>query len=458
VKSIPTLRRLGLIALPILVATTVVAGQKPGPTAPTNPQGTVFRSTTNAVQNQVIVRDKDGRFVPDLRQDEFRIYEDGVLQAITIFSPWIGGRSLGNLATSAAGTGSGVPSIPGLVLPTSRPKSDSSGRFFVIFIDDLHFTASETPRVREALKKVRDILVHDNDLVTFVSTGPSSVEFDAAYDFGHRRFDEAISKVIGSAPTMDDYLDNVSSETAEGPQQVRYNSHVAFQTAYGLIDQMAAMTDRRKAFVYVSDGYNFNPLADGRLEQLQKLYGQYDPDDSSSTDTSSDGTDSSGQPKRTKTGGTESGDQLRENDYKKRTMFSFADLTNEVAQLGRAAQRANVTFYTIDPRGLIAGGDDASTQHKISYSDTRDFYETQISTLKTLGDLTGGFCVCESNDLEKGIRRIDGETSDYYLLGYTSSNPDPFKIRRTIKVEVTRPNIDVASYTPEYFLPKPKKK
>jgi len=461
VTSMPTLRRLGLIFVPMLVATTVVAeqkqGQTPKPTPPTSQQPSVFRTTSNGVTTPVIVRDKDGRFVPDLREDEFRVYEDDVLQAITIFSPWIGGRSLGNLAT--ANTVSAPAGIPGLVLPTSRPKSDSSGRLFVIFIDDLHFTASETPQVRAVLKKVRDLLVHDNDLVTFVSTGPSSVEIDLAYDYGHRRFDEAINKVIGSAPTMDNFLDDVVSETAEGPQGVRYNTHVAFQTAYGLLDQMAAITDRRKAFVFLSDGYNFNPLEEGRLEALQQHYGQYDADEpcDDSCTPSSDGTMPANKP-RTSTGGTDTEDQFRENEYKKRTEFSFADLVGEVAALTRAAQRSNVTFYTVDPRGLIAGGDDASTQHKISYGDLRDFYMTQISTLKTLAEQTGGFALVDTNDFEKGLRRIDAETSDYYLLGYTSSNPDLYPLRRKIKVEVTRPGVEVASYTPEYFLPKPKKK
>lgn len=41
-------------------------------------------------------------------------------------------------------------------------------------------------------------------------------------------------------------------------------------------------------------------------------------------------------------------DVLRNEEYKRRTTFSNADLVSEVAQLGRAAQRANVAFYTVD--------------------------------------------------------------------------------------------------------------
>lgn len=68
---------------------------------------------------------------------------------------------MGNLATAAA---SAAPKIEGLVLPTTRPKNDSSGRLFIVFIDDLHLQPSDTPKVKQVLKMVRDILVHDNDL------------------------------------------------------------------------------------------------------------------------------------------------------------------------------------------------------------------------------------------------------------------------------------------------------
>ena len=40
------------------------------------------------------------------------------------------------------------------------------------------------------------------------------------------------------------------------------------------------------------------------------------------------------------------------------------------------------------------------------------------------------------NDFDKGIKRIDSETSDYYLIGFYSSNPDPLKRNRKLKIEV----------------------
>jgi len=427
--------RLMLILLAVLALTPVAIGQAPT----TGQQNTTFRATTNFVRTDVIVKDRQERFVPDLKVDEFRVYEDGVLQNITLFTPWIGGRALGNLA-SASSAGPAAPAVEGLILPTVRPKQDASGRLFIIFIDDLHLQPSETPRVKDLLKKVRDTLVHDNDLVGFVSTGTSSIQIDPSYDYGHRRFNEAIEKVMGSAPSADEFIEAALTEGAQGPQQVRYNAHVAFKTASDLLDQLAQVTERRKAFVYVSGGYHFNPFAESRLAKIKEFYGVLDEGLTEEERTQD--------PSQTQ-------DSIRGSEFYQRTAFSTADLVNEVAQLTRAAQRANVAFYTIDPRGLIATGTDASTRAQISYADFRDFVMTQISTLQVLAEETGGFALVNSNDFDGGIRRIDSETSDFYQIGYVSSNPDPTKLRRFIKVEITRAGLQEPNYRSEYTLPRP---
>jgi hypothetical protein len=55
------------------------------------------------------------------------------------------------------------------------------------------------------------------------------------------------------------------------------------------------------------------------------------------------------------------------------------------------------------------------------------------------------------NDFDKALKRIDADSSDYYVLGYYSNNPDPTQRRRKIDVRVTRPNVNVQSRK-EYVL------
>jgi VWFA-related protein len=78
----------------------------------------------------------------------------------------------------------------------------------------------------------------------------------------------------------------------------------------------------------------------------------------------------------------------------------------------------------------------------------------QQDTLRVLADLTGGLAAVNQNDLTKTLRRIDEETSDYYLVGYYSSNPDPAKKRRSIEVKVKRPDTTVW-HRPSYTLRPP---
>ena len=48
--------------------------------------------------------------------------------------------------------------------------------------------------------------------------------------------------------------------------------------------------------------------------------------------------------------------------------------------------------------------------------------KTQDS-LRVIADLTGGFAVVNTNDFAKAMQRIDAETSDYYMLGYSLDEP-----------------------------------
>ena len=240
----------------------------------------------------------------------------------------------------------------GLILPKSRPQTDASGRMFIIFIDDLHLQVSDTPRVKELLKQIRDKLVHDNDLVGFVSTGTSTIEINPTYDFGHRRFNEAIDKMMGSGDDgQRDHRERARRRRSRGRIGLRHNAHVAFKTAYEMLDQLGQITDRRKSFIYVSSGYTFDPFR-GRAVRRR----------------SSSATRKSGHADRVD---DEQGDDiepadqlgydvdtpLADQNYMQKTQFSSADLINELAQMTREAQRHNVIFYALDPRGLMADDD-----------------------------------------------------------------------------------------------------
>src|SRR5712672_2435775 len=97
-----------------------------------------------------------------------------------------------------------------------------------------------------------------------------------------------------------------------------------------------------------------------------------------------------------------------------------------------AAIRANVAFYPVDARGLVAmaPGADASTASASgtgiftgkTQQGLRDKYNTSQETLSTLASDTGGKALLDSNDLTLGIRQAQEDIRSYYIIGYYSSN------------------------------------
>ena len=130
-------------------------------------------------------------------------------------------------------------------------------------------------------------------------------------------------------------------------------------------------------------------------------------------------------------------------------MFADADLAREEAELTLAANRANATLYTIDPRGLVAGAD---LDEQVDPVQWQSVLQKSQDSLRVLAENTGGIAVVNTNDFDKALKRIDNETSDYYVLGYYSKNPDPTQRTRRIEVKVARPDVTVWSRT-AYSLP-----
>ena len=76
----PSTPTLSTVALAAALAMLPLA---PSPAAQQEP---VFRTGTRTVPVYVTVTDAEGRLVPDLVQDDFEIYDNGKLQAISIFA------------------------------------------------------------------------------------------------------------------------------------------------------------------------------------------------------------------------------------------------------------------------------------------------------------------------------------------------------------------------------------
>src|SRR5436190_10059524 len=385
--------------------------------APAQPEKPTFRVQVDLVTNDIVVRDEKGNFVPDLKKDEFEIYEDGVKQDITSMTVVTGGKVNNLLAPPPP------PPPEGIILPPTRPRNDVSGRIFLFFVDDLHLQFHNTGRIRDLFKKISKELVHDGDMFGIVSSGPSSIAQDMTYD--KTRLDDAIKKIAGNELKPDEIIQGPSG--AEGPSEVRYRAHVAFSTVNDVLTQLEQIHNRRKALVYVSDGYDFNPFQDARL-------GLMDPNSPFAQNEFARSQNQINQQNASDAGSTAQPDPFS-SQQKTNEEFADADLARELGDLTRTANRANVTMYTIDPRGLVGMGD---IDQQVDPQQWNEFVRKSQDSLRVIAEETGGVAVVNQNDFSRALKRIDAETSDYYVIGYYSKNPDITKRRRNIEVRVTR--------------------
>jgi VWFA-related protein len=390
--------------------TTPPPGQKPqeGVLTPPQQQTPVIRRSVDLVTTDLIVRDDQGQFISSLTKKDFDVYEDGVKQDVVTFVLTHGGRVLNDSAAPPP------PQQEGLLLPPPRPTNDASGRIFLVFVDDLHMDFRNTGRIRDLFKKISKTLVHEGDMFSIVSTGPSSLAIDPTYD--RKVLDEAIKKITGSGLKPADIIQG--ADGPDGPSEVRYRAHVAFSTAFDMLTQMEKINNRRKAVIWVSNGYDFNPFAESRLGEDPIFGGRF---------------------------GQTRDEGKAQQGTTNQNQFADADLARELSEVTRTANRANSTLYTIDPRGLVAGTD---LDEQMDPQEYAEYVRKSQDSLRVLAEETGGIAVVNQNNFDKALKRIDAETSDYYMLGYSSSNPDPLKRTRKIEVKLKdRPDVTVWSRT-----------
>ena len=395
-------RWLGVIATVTAVGVLGHAQAPPPPQQPTTGQPEtrqpIFRSGVTLVTTDVIVRDEDGVFITNLAPEDFIVYEDDVRQDVSSLVRVEGGRVYDVLLEQAP------PAQEGIVLPRVQKVDTTAGRIFILFIDDLHMAPSLTPKVRQIMKTVADNLVHEGDLFGIISTGTSSVRTQLTYD--RSLLFAATEHIVGGGFNLGDML---TMQRRRNLSELRWRAHTAFKTARETLKNLEQVKNRRKAFLYISAGYDFDPFS--------KSYGQdfvvqEEREEGSYTGDTSDVIENRG------------------------TVFSDSELHTEIYELSRLAARANTVFHTLDPRGLMAGGDIEFDVDTREYS--RHVFRTQGS-LRTLAELTGGIALVNRNSFASGLREIDAETSDYYVIGFNTNRPEPGQsLTRDLRIEVNR--------------------
>jgi hypothetical protein len=136
-------------------------------------------------------------------------------------------------------------------------------------------------------------------------------------------------------------------------------------------------------------------------------------------------------------------DRAFESCERERSMLAFDDHAVDLRLLTQRANRANVTFFAIDPRGLAAFDDAIGPLRPAPPAQDRERMSARQGGLRELAGNTDGAVILNTNDVKGGLARMMSDLGAYYLMQYYSTNANLDGKYRRITVKVKRPGIQV---------------
>lgn len=372
-----------------------------------------FRTTTNLVVINLTVRDKSGKLVENMKKEDFTLFEDDKPQSIAVFemerltSDVLPPANIQPQQRELVRRGETPPvnQAPVASQPEA-PASKKDRRLLALYFDFSSMQPQEQIRAKDAALKFLAQQMTASDLVSIMTY---SNRLRVLQDFTDDR-ELLISQIqafrIGEAAenAADGATgaDDTDDSGSFTPDETEFNIFNTDLKLTGL--EMAAkklaMYPEKKALVYFSSGIS-------------------------------------------KTG---------------------VDNESQLRATVNAAVRANVSFYPIDTRGLVATppGGDASTASASgtgiftgkTQQGLRDKFNNSQETLSTLAGDTGGKALFDSNDLAMGIVQAQRDITTYYILGYYSSNAAQDGKYRKIKVKVRGDLQAKLDFRPGYYASK----
>ena len=386
----------------------------PPPQADPNQQ-TALRSSSEAVRIDVEVTDKNGKAIKGLKADQFAVTDDGKPQTISTFTY----SDIEAIQTAGNGDESDQPIVVAVDTPRGTPSESITPqvlnrRMLVLYFDFTSLETQDLLRARDAALKFVRTQMTKADLVSVVIFDQKlSVWCDFTND--HAKIEKAIQQVTPGVAAQ--LADNSYAPAQNGEYDIQEDNEAAFtadSTEFNVFN-----TDQKLEAV---EGLaNVLAAIPGRKSVIQF------------------------------TGGiTQTGEENR----------------TELRAATDAANRADVSIYEIDARGLYAdvpGGSvsSAGASGTSMYTGAAVFQQTDArmdsrDTLGTLSTDTGGRAFFDLGDLSDAFPKIEEENTGYYLLGYYL----PANVKRdgswhALRVKVNAPGSHIRSrdgyYAPRDF-------
>jgi VWFA-related protein len=381
------------------------ANQTPAQPAAADSQQPIFRTGINFVRVDVIVTDKQGAPIADLKQTDFELLEDNKPQTIESF------RFVKVDGSAPVETQRAIRTRS----DEERAAADDNARIFVFFLDDYHVRLGNSMGARKPLAEFVQNSLGPNDLVAVMY--PLTPLDGVTLTRDHQSVIRALERFEGrkfNYEPKNDVEQRYSLYPAETVERIR--RQVSMSALEGLAIKLGAFREGRKAVIVVSEGFTA-VLPPQLRDPVATMPGVGNP------------------ARRNPTVGENS---MLEDRIE---MGAQVDLQQEMQEVFNAANRSNTAFYTVDPRGLATGEFDIDENVGISRS-SASLRQTQ-DTLRILADETDGRAIVNRNDLGRAMKQIVADSSAYYLIGYNSSQAPQDGKFHEIKVRVKRQGADV---------------
>ena len=259
------LLRLGMARMRTWFATAGIAlllvlgarGQEPAPQQapppqadqnPPNAQTPVFRTGINFVRVDVIVTDKSGKEVADLKQSDFDVLEDGKPQNVEAFK-------LVKLDGGAMPTADGPPRAIRTDADEETEAARDDVRLFAVFLDDYHVREGSSIAARAPISRFVETQLGPSDMIGIMHP------LDPVDSVRMTRNHSAISRAIqqfrgrkGNYQPQNEFEERYAQASAEQVEQIR--NQVSLSALKSLIVHMGGLKEGRKALILVSEGYS----------------------------------------------------------------------------------------------------------------------------------------------------------------------------------------------------------
>lgn len=385
----PARRNSLLVSLFLLTLWSETKAQTTPAPSPT-PQPDVIRIYTELVQTDVMVLDKQGKFVNNLTAKDFELRIDGKLRPIEGFEQITAGSDEESQLAAARGT---------TTINLKRPVPLDRGRIIFFYIDDFHLDLAGLNAAKKVINHFLDKEMGQNDQAA-IASATGQIGFLQQLTADRMILRMAMDRLSSRNYSVRDY-DRPPMSEYEAYLIERLDTQVldffvteTIRANPGLNRDQAAAIVRGRAAAAQSQAARFNQNTLGGLESLirsaRNLPGR-------------------------KVLFFLSGGFLIENRH--------GDSRSKLREITSAAARSGVVIYSMDTRGLVATLQDASIERpfdptgQLTLSNHQELAATQDG-LNALAADTGGKAIFNTNDLKQGLAPAIKETSAYYLLAW----------------------------------------